>query len=127
MTSPQLKSSSSYTNQKNIGSGSFGIVSRIRVEENGKVYALKELHLKKLTNKALREEALKEAINEYNLLKKEIKNVVKSYGSHYDEQDKVFKFSMEYFPHNLSEYVDINGCLTPKQYLPLFLDMVEGN
>jgi serine/threonine protein kinase len=126
MTSPQLKSSKLYNKEKTLGMGSFGVVHLIRVLETNNLYALKEFHFKKLKKPGQREEAFKEAKIEYNLLKNDIKNVVKSYGSFYDDEQLVYGFTMDYCPQNFSEYVEKNGPLAPKDFLPLFRDMVIG-
>ena len=126
MTSPQLKSTKFYNHEKTLGMGSFGVVQLIRVLETNKLFAIKEFHLKKFKLPSQRDEAIKEYKIEYNLLRKSFKNVIKSYGSYYDEDEAIYKFSMDYCPQNFSQFVKKIGPLAPKDFFPLFRDMVTG-
>ena len=45
MTSPQLKSDKNYTIQKHICDGSFGDIYQIKVHEDNKEYAIKNIEL----------------------------------------------------------------------------------
>ena len=87
--------------------------------------------MQKYFNKKEKAEALQAAREEYSLLKKDISNVVKAYGSYYDTKDEIFSFSMENMPQNLSQYLE-NYLITHgknlsfKQFLPIFRDIVKG-
>ena len=48
MSSPQLVSTDLYKIKKFLGGGSFGAVNLIKIKADGKFYALKEIHLKKI-------------------------------------------------------------------------------
>ena len=121
MTSPQLKSKTNYEIKDFLGSGAFGGVMKICIHEDKKEYAL---------NQALvvneREAALTEARNEYRLLRKNIPNVLKSFGSHYDQTNLVFKFSTECMDMNLLQFIQKKGSLSFTEFVPIFQDIILG-
>ena len=90
MTSPQLKSKSNYEILDHLGGGAFGAVYKIRVKEDNKVYALKNVKL----DRKEQPNALADADAEYKLLKKGIPNVLKSYGSHHEPKE-MFLFTTD--------------------------------
>ena len=131
MSSPHLKSSDDYEIKKFLGAGSFGAVNQIKIKETNKVFALKEIHLRKIPNESDRAQALEEAKAEYSLLRNDLKNVVKSFGSNYDKGSQIFKFSMEYHSQNLNEYVENhvsvnNEVLSYQKFIPIFSDILTG-
>ena len=131
MTSPQLSKQENFQILKNIGKGSFGVVSKILVTENNQIYALKQMYLPGKNGSDISKEALEEARKEYNLLKRGIHHVVRSLGSLYEEKPNVFSFSMEYFPYNLNEYVETTY-IEKKMNMPfqdfsqIFSDVITG-
>ena len=132
MSSPQLKSTDFYEIKKFLGAGSFGAVNQIKIKENDKIFALKEIHLKKIPNEKDRAQALEEAKAEYNLLRNDLLSVVKSYGSNYDSTSLIYKFSMEFHAQNLNDFVENNLLvnkeeLTYQQFIPIFSDILTGN
>ena len=126
MSSPQLKSTTLYKNDKFLGAGSYGAVNLISIKENGKKFALKEFHLNKILDPTKRKLALEEATMEYQLLKNPLKNVIQSYGSNYDAEANKFMFSMEYYPENLREYIEKNKQINFSKFIPIFNDIITG-
>ena len=124
MASPLLKSSTLYMKKDIVGTGVLSIVSR--VELDGKTFALKEFQLNKLESQDQRDDFLEEIKNEYNLLKMDLRFLVKSYGSSYDSQLLVYKFSMDYYPQNLRKLVENRGSLTLVEFLSLYRDIISG-
>jgi serine/threonine protein kinase len=132
MSSPQLVSTDFYKIKKFLGGGSFGAVNLIKIKEDGKFYAMKEIHLKKIQNDEERQLALQEAKNEYKLLRNNLSNVVKSYGSNFDSAKQIFRFTMENLPENLNDYIDNyhnknKKSLSFKEFLQIFRDILTGN
>ena len=118
MTSPQLKSDKNYTIQKHLGGGAFGAVYQIKVHEDSKEYALKNIKLN-------RPDALEEAQLEYSLLQKGIPNVLKSFGSHH-EPNRMFLFTTELMEMTLQDYINKNGPLPFEKFIPIFKDIITG-
>ncbi len=118
MTSPQLKSRQNYTILEPLGGGGFGTVYKIKVHEDNKEYAVKNVVLN-------RPEALADAMMEYSLLRKGIPNVLKGFGS-YHEPHKTFLFSTELMDQNLHEYITSNGPLPFKKFIPIFKNIITG-
>ena len=121
MTSPQLKSKLNYEILENLGGGNFGVVSKILVKEDNKVYALKEVKL----DRKDQPDALVEAEAEYKLLKKWIPNVLKSYGSHHEPNEK-FLFSTDLMQMTLEKYIDKNVPLSLEKFFPIFKNNLTG-
>ena len=92
--SPLLDGYGDYIN--NLGNGNFGIVNHIICKEN---FAHKLIHLKKCIKNLKSEEELLEnlscAFSEFQTMKKNIPNVVRSYQCHFDEAKMVFSFTMD--------------------------------
>ncbi len=118
MSSPQLKSHKNYRIIKSLGSKAFRKVYKIRVHEDNKEFAVTDLMLN-------RPEALADAIMEYKLLHRGIPNVLKSFGSHHEE-NKNFLFSTEYMEKNLQDYIEVNGPLPFEKFIPIFIDIIRG-
>ena len=125
MSSPQLKSENNYKIEKFIDAGNFGAVLKISINEDQKVYALKQINLMKHTAKD-RPAALLDAQNEYQLLRKGIPNVLRSFGSYHDTNDQVFRFSTEFKEMNLAQFINKNGPLPFERFIPIFQDILSG-
>ena len=106
MSSPQLSKRENYNILGSLGKGTFGVVRKIETLDDNKIYALKEISLggKSQSNEALKN--YEEAKREYMILRKGLKQVVKSFGSSYEPILNTFSFSMELYPHNLEEYIE---------------------
>jgi serine/threonine protein kinase len=118
MTSPQLKSKKNYTILKPLGVGGFGTVFKIKVHEDNKDYAVKYVQLNQPDD-------LVEAEMEYNLLRKGIPNVLKSFGSHH-EPNKTFIFSTELMEMTLQNFIDDNGPIPFEKFIPIFKNIITG-
>ena len=82
MSSPKISSPLNYdVEDPFVGKGSYGIVSKIRIKDTKEVYALKTIKLSDCADLIERKELLEQSQAEYRLLKRELPNVVKSYGS----------------------------------------------
>jgi serine/threonine protein kinase len=131
MTSPQLSKRENYKILGSLGKGSFGAVRKIETNDDKKIYAIKEINL---PGKSLSDEALKgceEARKEYLILRKGLSQVVKSFGSFYDENSNCFIFSMDFYPHNLEEYIQAhikgkNMNILFTDFLTIFKDITTG-
>ena len=121
MTSPQLKTKKNFEIRKPIGNGGFGQVFKIVVHEDKKVYALKYVNLNKENNL----DALADAKMEYDLLRKGIPNVLKSYGSHH-KPNKKFIFSTELMEMTLQKYIEVNGQIDFGNFFPIFKNILNG-
>ena len=126
MSSPQLKSTKNFEITEIIDSGNFGTVYTITIHEDKKAYAIKQINLKKFDENE-RPAALADAKMEYNLLKKGIPNVLRSFGSFYDANAEVFKFSTECMKMNLSQFIKDKGNLSFNEFIPIFSDILSGN
>ena len=118
MTSPQLKNRSNYEIIDPLGGGAFGTVYKIKIHEDQKIFALKNVEL-------TRPDALAEAKMEYDLLRKGIPNVLKSFGS-YHEPNKKFIFSTELMETTLENHIQGKGPLSFGQFAPMFKDILRG-
>ncbi len=105
MTSPQLSKRENYNILGSMGKGASGVVRKIETIADKKIYAIKEISL---PGKSLSKEALdgyEEAKKEYLILRKGLRQVVKSFGSFYDPNSNCFTFSMDFYPYNLEEHI----------------------
>ncbi len=121
MTSPQLQSKKNYDILKHIDGGGFGAVHKIKVHEDGKKYALKTVQL----DDPNAPNALDEAKKEYELLQKNIPNVLKCFGSHH-KPNKVFRFSTELMEMDLQKFINTKGPLSFQKFIPIFKDIITG-
>jgi serine/threonine protein kinase len=119
MTSTQLKNRQNYYILDHLGGGAFGTVYKIRIKEDSKEYALKNVDLKQPGDLDL-------AKKEYNLLRIGIPNVVKSFGSFYNEENKKFIFSTELMERNLENFILDKGPLPFKKFIPIFMNIITG-
>ena len=107
MSSPLLSSDKNY-DEKFIDAGTYGAVFKITSKSDNSTYAMKQINL---TNFDLskRQEALENAKKEYNIYSKNIPNVLKSYGSYYDETEDVYRFSIDLMETDLYNFIIKNG------------------
>ncbi len=124
MSSPLLSSDKNYE-EKFINSGTYGAVFKITSKQDQKTYAMKQIKLKNVP-KPQRDEALNDAKNEYNLYKRNIPNVLRSYGSHFDKSAEVYRFSVDLMETDLSSFIDDNGALSFENFAPIFSDIIKG-
>ncbi len=124
MSSPLLKSEDNYE-EKFIKGGAYGAVFKITSKKDKKIYAMKQIHLKDIPS-ANKANALKDAMNEYNLYKREIPNVLRSYGSHYDQSEEIYRFSVDLMQKDLSRFINENGPLSFEKFAPIFSDIIQG-
>ena len=110
-----------------LGSGTFGVVQQIKSKET---FALKKIDLRKLVEDMDDEEELHEKLScaflEFQIMKKNIPNVVRSYQYHFDDKENVFSFSMD-----LMKGKDLGTLIQTKSipfedFYKLFQDMVTG-
>jgi serine/threonine protein kinase len=125
MTSPQLRSENFYKIEKFINAGAFGGICKISINEDSKIYALKQINLLNFSEEQ-RKDVLIDSKNEYKLLRKGIPNVLRSYGSHYDQGEQVFKFSADFMEMNLTQLVEKKNSLTFSEFIPIFRDIISG-
>ena len=133
MSSPLL-AAKNYDLDTSLGRGSYGIVNKIITKVDDPLldkkpsqeYALKQIDLKDLKGNE-HKEALESAKKEYNLLKKDLKHVVRAFGSHHDPNTDLFIFSMELFPQNLKKLItDSLSKISFDEFLYLFHDILKG-
>jgi serine/threonine protein kinase len=124
MSSPLLSSKNNY-DYDFIRAGAYGEVFKITSKQDKKSYAMKQIQLKNVP-KSQRLEAFNEAKNEYNLYKKNIPNVLRSYGSHFDQSAEIYRFSVDLMETDLYRYIDDNGALTFEKFAPIFSDIIKG-
>lgn len=124
MSSPLLCSESNYVKEF-VDSGNFGNIFKITLKENHKVFALKQIDLKKFPL-ADRGSALNDAISEYQLLRKGIPNLLRSHGSFYDSQNNIFRYSTDLMEMNLTQLIEKNGPLNFQYFSEIFNDILEG-
>lgn len=125
MSSPQLKSNQNFEITDIVDSGYCGTVYRIKVHENQRVYTVKQINLKRLENDE-KLVALHDAKMEYYLLKKEIPNVLRSFGSFHETEKEVYKFSTEYIEMSLEQLIQSNGKLRFMEFINIFKDILSG-
>ena len=125
MSSPLLSSDKNY-DEKFIDAGTYGAVFKITSKSDNSTYAMKRIDLTKFIEISERQEAFDDAKKEYNLYKKNIPNVLRSYGSHYDQTEEVYRFSIDLMEMNLYDFILTNGALTFENFIPIFTDILSG-
>ena len=125
MSSFLLSSDKNY-DEKYINGGSYGAVFKITSKSDNSTYAMKQINLTKFLKTSERQEALEDAKKEYDLYKKKIPNVLRSYGSHYDKTQEVYRFSIDLMETNLYNFILKNGALTFETFIPIFTDILSG-
>jgi serine/threonine protein kinase len=110
-----------------LGNGAFGIVRQIISKET---FALKQIDFNKLMDDLDDEEELHEqlscAFSEFQIMKKNLPNVVRSYQYHFDKEENIFSFTMD-----LMKGKDLGTLIQKKsipfeQFYKLFQDIVTG-
>lgn len=124
-TSPHLDGKRETVNF--LGNGAFGVVNEIITKD---AFACKVIDLKKfmadLDNRQELCDQLSCAFSEFQIMKKNLHNVVRSYQCHFDENNKLFSYTMD-----LMKGGDL-GTLIKKKSLPfneyykLFQDILTG-
>lgn len=125
MTSIQLESEKNYEIIELLGAGNFGTVLKIQVKEDKKIYALKKIFIKDINIGIY----LKNANIEFELLTRNIPNVLKGYGCYYDEKKKCFNFTTELMSWNLESWIEniyLEGDLKFYRFRELFTDILNG-
>ena len=125
MTSPQLKSKIEYERSKCLHKGEYGALYQISVHQNKSNYALKELNFGNL-NETEKKNAFSQAKIENDLLRNKLPNVLKGFGSNYDETNEVFEYSMQLMKMNLFQLVKSKNGLGFKEFLPLYAQIIRG-
>ena len=126
MSSSLLSSKKNY-DRKLIDAGSYGKVYKITSKSDNSTYAMKKISLKKkFIAISERKAALADAINEFDLYKKNIPNVLRSYESHYDQTKEVYRFSTDLMERNLLKLIIENGDLDFENFIPIFTDILSG-
>ena len=125
MSSPQLQSEHNYTLQKSLASGFYGGEFKILVNQDQKTFALKNINLQKFSEKE-RPVVLSELKNEYNLLRKGIPNVLKSFGSNYNSKQQIYQFTTEHLEMSLENLIEKEGPLSFNRFIPIFSDILSG-
>jgi serine/threonine protein kinase len=125
MSSPLLSKENNYE-EKFLKAGAYGAVFRITSKTDQKKYAMKQTDLKNIP-KPERQAALNEAMNEYKLYKRNIPNVLRSYGSYFDKTNEIYRFSVDLMEMDLSNFIEKNGgALTFEEFTPIFSDIIKG-
>jgi serine/threonine protein kinase len=128
--SPRLSSEKNYK-EKYLARGSNGAVFKIKYidDQTGlkKKFALKKVEMKNIFNDLIRKEKLEDAQKEYKILKLGIPNVLKAYGSCYDQKKVEYRFSSDLMHKNLAEFVMERGPLDLQTFIPIFTDIIRGN
>jgi hypothetical protein len=124
MSSPLLKSKENYSREY-LDKGAYGTVFKITSKLDGTVYALKSFDFEKLSDDDIKLH-YSDAKKEYEVLRIGIENVIKCYGSHFDEKTKNFVFSMDLMDQTLMKLIRKNGSLSFEEFIPIFKDFSKG-
>ena len=124
MASPLLQSEKNYQKEY-LDSGAFGAVFKITLNKDKKVFALKQIDLGKLEQHEI-PAALAEAKKENDVMRKNIPNVLRSFGSFYDSVNKLYLISTELMDSNLRKFIYKNGPLSFENFVPIFRDILTG-
>lgn len=110
-----------------LGSGNFGVVHEIVAKHT---FALKHIYLKKLVDDLEDEDDLCEglscAYSEFDILRKNYPNVVRSYQCHFDKEKSIFSFTMDsMMQKDLGSLIQKKG-IPFKEFYNIFQDIVTG-
>jgi serine/threonine protein kinase len=112
---------------ENLGSGSFGTVNHVICKQN---FAIKIIQLKKyMQNLGSETELLEQlscAFSEYQVMKKNHPNIVRSYQCHFDEAKKVFSFTMDLMKGGDLDTRIKNGSIPFEEFYKMFKGIVTG-
>ena len=108
-----------------LGHGNFGAVHEL----DGKL-ALKQINIKNLMDCSDDEEELLEnlsgAFSEFQTMSKNLPNVVRSYKFHFDEEKKIFSFTMDLMEKDLENLISEKKGIPFEEFFKLFEDIVSG-
>ena len=112
-------------NRDPIASGAYGSVHKVQVTRN---FAVKDIFLRGSSNDL--ESELKCAFSEYELMSKNLKNVVRSYEFLYDPKRKMFSYTMDLMDKSLDSHInDLNDLKKPLSFdkaFPLLHNITTG-
>ena len=115
MASPHLKSEKNYQKEF-LHTDASAKIFKMTLNSDGKAFLLKEYDLGKLNPNDV-QEALSKAQYEYEVMKKNIPNVLRSFGSYYDTIKKQYQFSTEFMDTNLINFIHLNGPMAFENFL----------
>ena len=109
-------------NRDIIGSGAYGIVSKAQIMRN---FAVKDIYLGQSSSDL--ECELKRAFREYEVMSKNLKNVVRSYEFLYDPSKKMFSYTMDLMEKSLDFHIkDLKNPLSFDKAFPLLQNITTG-
>ncbi len=109
-------------NRDLIDRGAYGIVSRVQATRN---FALKDIFLGKSSSDL--ESELKCAFSEYQVMSRNLKNVVRSYDYLYDPKKKMFSYTMDLMDKSLDSHIrSLKNPLTFDEAFPLLHNITTG-
>ena len=101
---------------------------------DGKFFTVKTFNIKRINSDKEKKELLRKLTEEITLMERGLPSIAKVYGSHYDQLEEKFKFSMEFFKctlesfiENLKKFSKRNRIPCLPVYVSLFLDLVRGS
>jgi hypothetical protein len=125
MSSPLLRSEENYEIKMFLGRGYIDEIQKIISKIDGKEFALKQINLGNYRGD--RGEELLNGRRAYLLHRKGNPNVVKSFGSYYDEKTSTFRYSLELMKENLHDLLKRKGNLKFDEFSSIFKDITTGN
>ena len=109
-------------NRDPIASGAYGSVHKVQVTRN---FAVKDIFLRGSSNDL--ESELKCAFSEYELMSKNLKNVVRSYEFQYDPKKRIFSYTMDLMENSLDCHIkDLKNPLSFDKAFPLLHNITTG-
>jgi serine/threonine protein kinase len=109
-------------NRDPIGRGAYGVVNKVQVTRN---FAVKDIFLRGSSTEL--ESELKCAFSEYELMSKNLKNVVRSYEFLYDPKRKMFSYTMDLMDKSLDSHInDLKNPLSFDKAFPLLHNITTG-
>ena len=112
---------------ESLGYGSFGVVNHMVSEQS---FALKQIDFKRqlesLDDKEALYDLLRSAFFEFQIMKKNLPNVVRSYQYNFDQKEKVFSFTMDIMKGKDLSTLIKERCLSFEEYFKLFKDILTG-
>jgi serine/threonine protein kinase len=111
---------------KLLGNGSFGVVHEVVVKDR---FALKEINIKSLMDNLDDDKELAEnlssSFSEFLIMNKNLKNVVGSHQCYYDEDSKIFSFTMDLMKGDLHSLIK-SGSIPFEKFYKIFQDIATG-
>ena len=109
-------------NRDIIDHGNYGIVSKVQVTRN---FALKDIKLGRFSSDI--ESELKCVFSEFQVMNKNLKNVVRSYDFLYDPRKKMFSYTMDLMDKTLDSHIrDLKNPLSFENAFPLLHNITTG-